>query len=144
MYLLIRTSLAPRKHLQSTHTFLGDAYAMNTRQHLAGALTVFTCRLLWKHFLFPTFLPRIYCLNNHGIAKTPIAAVISHISQNSLRFALRFSSLLLLLPEEPGEAGEVPCPAAHGPFHRLITSQREICPTLIITTKLFLLLALYY
>lgn len=143
MYLLIRTSPAPSKHLQSTHTFLGDAHAVNTRQHLVGTLAVFTCRSLWKHFLFPTFLPRTYCLNHLGIAKTPIAAVISHISQSSPCFALRFSSLLLL-SEEPGEAGEAPCPAAHGPFHRLIGSQREICPTLRITTMLFLLLALYY
>lgn len=143
MYLLIRTSPTRRKHLQSTHTFLGDACAVNTLRHLAGKLTAFTCQSLWKHFLFPSFLPWIYCLNKLGIVNTPIAAVISQISQSSLGFALCFSNLRLP-SEEPEEAGEGPCPAAHGPFHRLISSQQETCLMLIITTMLFLLLLLYY
>lgn len=114
MYLLIRTSPAPRKHLQSTHTFLGDACAVNTRRHLAGMLTAFTCQSLWKHFLFPPFLPQIYCLNKLGIVNTPIAAVISQISQ-SYWVLLWFSNLRLPLVE-PEEAGEVPCPASDGHF----------------------------
>lgn len=84
----------------------------------------------------------MYCLNKLRIVKTPIAAAISQISQTPLGVAL-YSSNLYLPSGEPKKA-EVPYPAAHGPFHRLIGSQQETCLMLILNAMLFLLLLLYY